>query len=222
MREEPDAVLARVAGTLAEARRDPPAADPDRLVSALAALRELRTELASWEPELVAAARDAGLSWAELAPALGVTSRQAAERRYLRLRSSGAEDRRTGEERVRDERARRAGDRAVTGWARSNSGSLRRLAGQIGALEGLPAAAQRQVSVVQDALADDDASTLLDPLAGAHDHLRPTHAGLAEQVRSVTDQVVQLRRDIQDQHAGSAEAGVRGPEAGRGEGRSAR
>ena len=199
--EEAARSLARVAATLAAARRRPPAADPAELVAALDTLRRLRAELAAWEPELVTAARDGGLSWAELAPALGVTSRQAAERRYLRLRSAGVDDRRTGEERVRDERARRAGDRAVTAWARSNSGPLRRLAGQIGALEGLPAAGQRRVADVRDALADDDAARLLDPLAGAQDHLRAEHAGLADEVRSVTDRVDRLRRDVSGQHA---------------------
>ena len=199
--EEAARSLARVAATLAATRRRPPAADPAELVAALDTLRRLRAELAAWEPELVTAARDAGLSWAELAPALGVTSRQAAERRYLRLRSAGVDDRRTGEERVRDERARRAGDRAVTAWARSNSGPLRRLAGQIGALEGLPAAGQRRVADVRDALADDDAARLLDPLAGAQDHLRAEHAGLADEVRSVTDRVDRLRRDVSGQHA---------------------
>ena len=198
--EEAAGGLARVAATRAATRRRPPATDPAELVAALDTLRRLRAELAAWEPELVTAARDAGLSWAELAPALGVTSRQAAERRYLRLRSGGADDRRTGEERVRDERARRAGDRAVTAWARSNSGPLRRLAGQIGALEGLPAAAQRRVADVRDALADDDAARLLDPLAGAQDHLRAEHAGLADEVRSVTDRVDRLRRDVSEQH----------------------
>src|ERR1700759_2917725 len=58
-------------------------------IAALTALRELRGVLAGWEPELVEAARAAGVSWALLAPALGVTSRQAAERRYLRTRSTG-------------------------------------------------------------------------------------------------------------------------------------
>jgi hypothetical protein len=165
------------------------------LLAALTALRELRDELASWEPALIAAARSAGVSWTDLAPALGVSSRQAAERRFLRLQPAGAQDQRTGEERVRDERDRRAGDRAVAAWARSNSGELRRLAGRISALEGLAAAAQRQVDIVQDALGDDDASALVHPLAAAGSHLAGSDAGLAEQVRSVTDRVDQVRRD---------------------------
>src|ERR1700743_2923826 len=55
------------------------------LLQALVMLRDLRAELSAWEPELITAAREAGVSWALLAPALGVTSRQAAERGYLRL-----------------------------------------------------------------------------------------------------------------------------------------
>jgi hypothetical protein len=180
---------------------DWPAPERDELLEALTALRELRDELAGWEPALIAAARVAGVSWADLAPALGVGSRQAAERRFLRLQPSGAEDQRTGEERVRDERGRRAGDRAVTAWARRNSGPLRQLAGRIGALEGLAAAAQRQVDVVQVALGDDDASALLHPLAAAGSHLTGAHAELAEQVRSVTNQLDKVRRDSHTQRS---------------------
>jgi hypothetical protein len=168
--------------------------DQAELVAALTALRALRDELASWEPALILAARQAGVSWAELAPALGVSSRQAAERRFLRLRPSDDEDRRTGEERVQQERDRRAADRAVATWARRNSGSLRQLAGRISALTGLPPAAQRRIDVVQDALGDDDASALLHPLADAQSHLSRTHADLADQVRTVTDHLDQVRR----------------------------
>ena len=196
------ATLALVSAVMAAA------ADPDRpapvaaeLVAALTALRELRDELASWEPALVAVARSTGVSWADLAPALGVSSRQAAERRFLRLQPPGGQDRRTGEERVRDERDRRAGDRAVAAWARRNSGELRRLAGRIGALHGLPAAAQRHVDVVQDALGDDDPAALVHPLAAAGSHLAGADAELAEQVRSVTRQVDRVRQDTHSRRA---------------------
>jgi hypothetical protein len=194
--------------TLVSAVVADPGARPEQLLAALAALRELREELAGWEPALIAAARTSGVSWADLAPALGVSSRQAAERRFLRLQPSGTEDQRTGEERVRDERDRRAGDRAVAAWVRRNSGPLRQLAGRIGALEGLPAAAQRQVDVVQDALGDDDASALLHPLAQAGEHLAGAHAELAQQVRSVTDQLDQVRRDTHSRRSADAGRGA--------------
>jgi hypothetical protein len=61
----------------------------------------------------------------------------------------------------------------------------------------LPAAAQRQVDVVQVALGDDDASALLHPLAAAGSHLIGTHAELADQVRSVTDQLDKVRQNSQ-------------------------
>lgn len=169
--------------------------DSAGVLAALVALRALREEIASWEAPLIAAAREAGVSWADLATALGLSSRQAAERRYLRLQQSGPADDRTVEERVRDERDRRAGDRAVAAWARSNSGTLRRLAGRIGALEGLPTAAQERVAVVQEALGDDDVSALLHPLAAAGPHLDGSHADLARQVRTVTDHLDELRRE---------------------------
>jgi hypothetical protein len=191
------AALTRVAAVLTDIDVAP---EPAELLAALTALRELRSRLATWEPTLIAAARQAGVSWAELAPALGVSSRQAAERRFLRLRAGDA-DERTGEERVRDERDRRAGDRAVTAWARRNSGVLRQLAGRISTLEGLPAGAQRRIGVIRDALGDDDASALLHPLAATRADLAADHTDLAEQVRTLTDQLGRIRDDAAERRS---------------------
>jgi hypothetical protein len=177
-----------------------PAIGPADLLAALTVLRHLRDELASWEPQLITAARDQDVSWADLAPALGVTSRQAAERRYLRLQPSATGEK-TGEERVQAERTRRAADRAVAAWARENSGALRRLASQISALEGLGGPAQQHVDLVHRALAGDDAAALLSPLADTQLHLQATHAGLAEEIRSVTEHTERLRRDTHDRRA---------------------
>jgi hypothetical protein len=172
------------------------------LVDALTVLRQLRQELADWEPELITAAREQKVSWAALAPALGVTSRQAAERRYLRLRPSDTGEQ-TGEARVRAQRDRRAGDRAVAAWARANAAVLRQLAGQISALRGLPQHAQRHVDLVSQALAEDDPTSLLSPLADTHSHLKATHAGLADQVRSLTDQTTRIRHTTHSVRSGS-------------------
>jgi hypothetical protein len=168
------------------------------VLTGLEVLRHLREEIAAWEPELITAARSQGASWARIAPALGVTSRQAAERRYLRLRPSG-DDLTTGEQRVRAERDRRAGDRAVVNWARENSASLRRLAGQVSASAGLGAAARARMD---DALAADDPAALLSPLADAHTELRDGHASLAAQIRKVTRQTDRVRRDTQSRRDG--------------------
>jgi hypothetical protein len=177
-----------------EALRDA-ASSPDDLtaaqvLAALTLLRELRGELADWEPQLIAAARELGTSWADLAPALGVASRQAAERRYLRLRASDIGSS-TGEQRVQAERDRRAGDRAVSRWARDNSAVLRSLAGQIGELD----------PSVHRALAEDDAAALLNPLAGAHEHLRTTHPELADRIGAIGEHTDRVRRDTQTQRA---------------------
>jgi hypothetical protein len=176
---ELSAALALVQEALADT-----AAPADKVVAALEVLRHLRDELATWEPELIAAARDAGVSWVELAPALGVASRQAAERRYLRLRPSSTGEA-TGEGRVRAERDRRAGDRAVVTWARENSASLRELAGQVSAAAG--------PGEVRDALAGNDPAALLSPLANARHGLADT--GLAARIESFTEHADQLRRD---------------------------
>ena len=180
-------------------------ASPAALVAALTVLRHLREELADWEPELITAARAQKVSWAALAPALGVTSRQAAERRYLRVRPSDSGEQ-TGEERVRAQRDRRAGDRAVASWARDNAAVLRQLAGQVSALRGLSHRAQHQVDLVQQALAEDDPARLLSPLADTHTHLRAAHAGLAAQVQSVTDRATQIRHHTHVMRSGSAPA----------------
>ena len=95
------------------------------LAAALTLLRELREELAGWEPQLIEAARALNTSWADLAPALGVASRQAAERRYLRLRPAPDGTSGTGDERVAAERDKRAGDKAVaTGPGTTPPGSV--------------------------------------------------------------------------------------------------
>ena len=184
------ALLALVERVRAGGRRQPATED---VLSALVAMRTLRDEMASWEPDLVAAARQQGVTWEALAPALGVASRQAAERRFLRVQHSSATDE-TAEDRVRATRARRAGDRAVVGWARENASALRELAGQVGAAGDLPLAGRRQAARVRTALADDDASTLLDPLTKARTHLEAGHADLAERIRLVTERMGIVRR----------------------------
>ncbi|HEX3731619.1 MAG TPA: hypothetical protein VHU91_01645 [Mycobacteriales bacterium] len=163
------------------------------LLSALATLRNLREELAEWEPRLITAARGLGASWVSLAQALGVGSRQAAERRYLRLRPSGGNET-TGEGRVRAERAKRAAERVVNTWARQNSASLRTLAGQVSTAEGLPRDGQRRVDRVQKALGDNDAALLLTPLTDVRAYLVDTHAVLAEKIAGITEHTEQLRR----------------------------
>ncbi|WP_222853560.1 hypothetical protein [Fodinicola acaciae] len=157
----------------------------EQVLSALVLLRRLRSQLAEWEPHLIAAARELGTSWADLAPALGVASRQAAERRYLRLRP-GAGD--TGEQRVVAQRDLRAGDRAVSAWARENAAQLRTLAGQVGAAG---------VLSVSHALGDDDPTTLLHPLAAARAQLGASHPDLARQIDEISERTHQIRRDTQ-------------------------
>jgi hypothetical protein len=192
MPDEPLDAVRHIQAVVASTRAG--AADTAEILDALRALRELREDLAAWEPELITAARTAGASWIALAPALGVASRQAAERRYLRLRPSHTAES-TGEARVEAERDKRAGDRAVTAWARDNSSTLRQLAGRVSALDQLDTVGREHAGLVQDALGDDDAASLLTPLAAAHPHLPAEHAALADQLTAVTEHTQQLRRD---------------------------
>jgi len=169
-------------------------AAPDQVLAALAALRSVREQLGAWEPELIAAARAGGTSWASLAPALGVASRQAAERRFLRLRPSATGET-TGEARVDAERDRRAGDRAVAEWARRNAAVLRQLAGQVSALDSLDATARESADQLGAALGDDDVTNLLTPLAAVRAHLTRDHTGLADRLGAISDHTDQLRRE---------------------------
>lgn len=161
----------------------------DQALAALLLLREMRDQLAGWETGLIETAREAGASWAELAGPLGVASRQAAERRYLRLRPGAPGS--TGEERVQATRDRRAADRAVTTCARGNAADLRQLAGQVTALTGLPADAR--TPLVQ-ALGRDDAAGLIEPLSGAREHLGAHHRELADRIDTLTRRTDRLRR----------------------------
>jgi len=171
-------------------------------LAALAALRELRARLDAWEPELIEAARAGGASWAELAPVLGVASRQAAERRYLRMhRPRGEESELTGDERVLAERDRRAGDRAVTAWARANGADLRQLAGQITALTDLGPSARPSLDRLHEALGGSDPTVLIALLAGAYEHLGRGHATLAGRVTAVAESVDRVRATTQRKRA---------------------
>lgn len=176
----------------------------DDLVDALVLLRWARAELNAVEPRLITAARRAGVSWQTLAPALGVTSRQAAERRYLRLLPATAgEENTTRDERVRAERDRRAGHRAVAQWANDNTAGLRRLAGQITALTDLGDDAAADVGRLHEALADSDADALPELLAGTHRYLGG-HPDLADQVDSITTTADHVRRRTQQERQNDA------------------
>ena len=176
----------------------PPAAD--ELLEALLRLRELRERLSGWEPRLIEAARAAGISWIQLAPALGVTSRQAAERRYLRLNPHASQPELNGEQRVQAARDERAGDRAVAVWARDNAADLRRLAGQVAALDGLDGQAQASVDAVHDALGNNDSAALLAPLAAAGEQLTKDHPALAGRISEIGSRTDEARQSGQNRH----------------------
>lgn len=184
--------LTQQADLLAPAKPDP--ASSAEVLAALAALRSVQDQLAVWEPMLIGAARDRGVSWAAIAPTLGVASRQAAERRFLRLNPhTSDQEGMTGEQRVQAARDRRAGERAVIQWARDNAAILRRLAAQITALDDLDAATQASVERVLHALGDSDAATLLAPLTEAGAKLEDSHPTLASQVADINVTTDQLR-----------------------------
>lgn len=186
------AITATAAAVRQPAVGDPPVSGAD-LLNALMLLRWAQTELAGLEPVLIRAARAAGVSWQALAPALGVASRQAAERRYLRSTAPLGQPGATRDERVQAERDRRARDRAVDRWANDNTADLRRLAGQITALTDLGDTATADLAQLHHALGNTDATALPALLAAAHRHL-PDHPELAAQIDAVTTRTDQIRR----------------------------
>jgi len=190
--DEATDALAFVTGVLRELGAD--GNDSDRLLEALVRIRAVRDHLTEWEPKLIDQARAAGTSWAQLAPALGVASRQAAERRYLRINQQSAGAAMTGEQRVQAARDQRASDRAVATWARDNAADLRRLAGQVTALDGLDRTTQESVDRIHGALGDNDSAALLGPLADAGPRLTRDHPRLADRISELGDRADEVRR----------------------------
>ncbi|TCC37484.1 type III effector protein [Kribbella capetownensis] len=182
---------------LLEAPEELEQAEAPELLAALGALSRLRTSLDHWEPALIESARFRGLTWAQIAPALGLASRQAAERRYLRLKPQAA-DRpgTTREHRVDATRNLRSADRAVADWARGNAASLRQVAGLITALPRDSAnrsAVNDAIDRVRAVLGSDDAAELVQPLADAARCLRATHPDLADQISTLTRATDKIR-----------------------------
>ncbi|MFC8623381.1 type III effector protein [Streptomyces anulatus] len=174
------AALAAMGDALRDAELGTPDAvgpGPEQALASLILLRQVREHLAGWETGLIETARGAGASWSDLARPLGVASRQAAERRYLRGRPGAAGT--TGEQRVAATRRARAADRATADWARANAADLRRLAGQITALTHLGPAARSAQTALHAALGAADAAELIAPLGGIRPYLDARHTGLA-------------------------------------------
>ncbi|MFD7342470.1 type III effector protein [Streptomyces violascens] len=163
---------------------DAPEVGPEQALASLLLLRQVREQLAGWETGLIETARHAGASWADLAHPLGVASRQAAERRYLRGRPGPTGT--TGEQRVTATRQARAAGRTTATWARANAADLRRLAGQITALTDLPAAARLPLSELHAALAHDDPANLIAPLTATRPYLNTTHPDLTARLDTLT------------------------------------
>ncbi|HTJ69909.1 MAG TPA: HSP18 transcriptional regulator [Actinospica sp.] len=194
---EAAAGLERIEAAIDTARSEPAGPDSAQFLVALALLRQVREQLAGWEPELIDAARANGASWAQLAPALGVASRQAAERRALRLRPGTDHSATTGDQRVTAERDRRAGIRAVDAYARDHSADLRVLAAQVGGVTGLPQAARAPMAALHEALGGTDAAALLAPLLAARAHLGDGHEQLTEQIDALSGGAESARSEAQ-------------------------
>ncbi|MFF4607814.1 hypothetical protein ACFY12_34375 [Streptomyces sp. NPDC001339] len=127
---------------------------PTDLLAALLVIRKLRDDFTVAEGHLIEAARKKNATWARIAPALEVKSRQAAERRYLRLcgNASDANPGRTQSERVERERDSRANQRAQRQWVEAHAAEIRALALRLAAVEDLQERADRSEYAFQDKL----------------------------------------------------------------------
>ncbi|WP_424893468.1 hypothetical protein [Streptomyces sp. XH2] len=119
------------------------------LLASLLVLRILRDDLLRAEGHLIEAARAKGVTWARLAPALEVKSRQSAERRYLQLRGAYGEGD-TQEERVANERDQRAQARVQRAWVKEHADEVRALAVRLAAVEDLQQRADRAERASQE------------------------------------------------------------------------
>ncbi|GAA0490900.1 hypothetical protein ABZ951_23360 [Streptomyces sp. NPDC046215] len=117
------------------------------LLAALLVIRKLRDKLLLDEGRLIWAARQRKVTWARLAGALELGSRQSAERRYLQLRTdglgadgdSGGGTQSERVENARDQRSRHAERK----WAARNAHEIRTLARQLAAVPDLQERADR-------------------------------------------------------------------------------
>ncbi|MEV5012504.1 type III effector protein [Streptomyces sp. NPDC055692] len=190
------AALAAIDDALRDAQHETPDAvdpGPEQALASLMLLRQVREQLAGWETGLIETAREAGASWADLARPLGVASRQAAERRYLRGRPGAVGT--TGEQRVTATRQARAAERATATWARANAADLRRLAGQITALAHLAPEARSAQAALHAALGATDAAELIAPLTGMRPYLDAYHTDLVKCLDALEDQLTTTAAD---------------------------
>ncbi|MEU2619527.1 type III effector protein [Streptomyces sp. NPDC007157] len=190
------AALAAIDDALRDAQHETPDAagpGPEQALASLMLLRQVREQLAGWETGLIETAREAGASWADLARPLGVASRQAAERRYLRGRPGAVGT--TGEQRVTATRQARAAERASVTWARANAADLRRLAGQITALAHLAPEARSAQAALHAALGATDAAELIAPLTGMRPYLDAHHTDLVKCLDALDDRLTVTAAD---------------------------
>ncbi|MEU7823059.1 hypothetical protein [Catellatospora sp. NPDC049133] len=111
-------------------------------LAALVLRRSAVAALAGLEAALIRAARDSGIPWNDIAQAVGVESRQAAERRYLRLCAD-----REGldlDQRIEQERDAHAATRARRHWAHDHGPRLQELCARL--LAALPDASGQGLS----------------------------------------------------------------------------
>lgn len=116
---------------------------PTDLLAALLVLRKLREDFTTAEGLLIETARKKNVTWARIAPALEVKSRQAAERRFQQLcgNALASHPGRTQQERVDNERDRRAEARAERQWIAEHADEVRHLARRLAAYPMLQQAA---------------------------------------------------------------------------------
>lgn len=133
----------------AQGLRLPDASETD-ILAALLVTRVLRDKMNTDELMLITLARSRGITWARIADALELKSRQSAERRHLQLsqstRADGSQPR-TQNERVESARERRS-RRAEREWALRHAEIIRTMAQELTAIPDIQERANRSQEAV--------------------------------------------------------------------------
>ncbi|GAA5183885.1 hypothetical protein GCM10023322_24150 [Rugosimonospora acidiphila] len=175
----------------------PPAGE--ELVDALRLIPALREDLDGIERATIDAARRAGASWTEIASALGLRSRQAAEQRRLRLGASDAG--RDATEARRRRQRQRSVDNAAGEGAAGLRAAVEDLVNGLGRMA-VPGAARPAVVLARRTLLvalDADPGALVDLARLAIDDLGPVVATGAGG-RPVDDAVRRIRELVEPTH----------------------
>ncbi|MFI6541571.1 hypothetical protein ACIBHY_54600 [Nonomuraea sp. NPDC050547] len=126
--------------------------DVEQGLAALLVIRQLREDLQEGEGYVIESLRAQGVTWAQLAPALEVRSRQSAERRYLSLCGDPSGHAGTTRDRVAATRDHRAAQRAGQAFIAGHADRLREVGRRLADLGDLQQRADAAAAAIHRAV----------------------------------------------------------------------